>query len=96
MSLCVLHLILYISFLLQDLPVPFPIPSFRSQTETKLASKLLTEVDRKYMVQTLTTVLMTYISRPSLKDCQDVAKALLLKFPFISSEDDGDTLVMYD
>ena len=35
--------------------------------------------DRKYMVQTLATVLMTYVQRPSLQRCGSVAKEHLQK-----------------
>jgi len=36
----------------------------------------LTDTEWKSIVHTLATVLMTYVQRPSLKDCGVVAKAL--------------------
>lgn len=75
---------------MQDLlSVPFTIPKFRASTEANLASKLLTDTDRKYVVQTLATVLMTKIQRPSMKDCQVVAQSLTAAHPFLK-DDEGD------
>ena len=37
----------------------FPIPSFRSSTENNLLKCTFTDADRKYIVQTLSTMLMT-------------------------------------
>ena len=37
---------------------------------------LLTDTDRRYVVQTLVTVLMTYVQKPSLQQCDVVAKSL--------------------
>lgn len=69
------------------LPNPFPIPTFRGSTEENLSKELpVTDEDRKYMVQTLATVLMTYVSRPSLSNCLVVLRALLKKFPFLNEE----------
>ena len=58
-------------------------------TEENLANKLLTDTDRKYVVQTLATVLMTQIQRPSMKDCQVVAQSLIAAHPFLK-DDEGD------
>lgn len=69
------------------LPNPYPIPSFRGETETNLANDILTDSDRKYMVKTLATMLMTYIQRPSLSNCLVVSKALHKKFTFLGDED---------
>ena len=66
------------------IPKPFPIPTFRSTTEKNFHNKLLTDCDRKYVVQTLATVLMTHVQRPSLSDCDIVAKALVHKFSFLN------------
>ena len=68
------------------LPSPFPVPSFRSVTETNLADDVLTDSDRKYMVQTLATMLMSYVKRPSLSDCLVISKALHRKFNFLGDE----------
>lgn len=68
------------------LPSPFPVPSFRSVTEANLANDILTDSDRKYIVQTLATMLMTYVQRPSLSDCLVVSKALHGKFKFLGDE----------
>ncbi|XP_065893460.1 uncharacterized protein [Dysidea avara] len=71
----------------QDVPSPFPIPAFRHSTEAHLKKGGILETDRKYMVQTLATLLMTYKSRPSLKDCQIVSKSLHQKFKNLGDED---------
>ena len=71
------------------LSVPFTIPKFRASTEANLTNKLLTDTDRKYVVQTLATVLMTQIQRPSMKDCQVVAQSLIAAHPFLK-DDEGD------
>ena len=71
--------------------MPFPVPDFCTQTE---AGKILTESDRKYIVQTLATLLTTYVPRPSIQNCKKVARAFLDKHTFISSKDDADTLVI--
>ena len=49
----------------------------------------MTDTDRRYMVQTLATVLMTHIQRPSLADCEVVALRLVEKFNFLN-DDEGD------
>ena len=59
---------------------------FRKTTEYNLLKKQLYDGDRKYMVQTLATVLMTYKQRPSLTDCTAVAKSLIKKFTFLSDQ----------
>jgi len=69
------------------LPNPFPIPTFRHSTEMHLQKKGgIQDSDRKYIVQTLATILMTYRSRPSLKDCQLVSKSLHKKFKGLGDE----------
>ena len=56
---------------MQDpISVHFTIHQFRISTETNLANKMLTDTDRKYVVQTLATVLMIELQRASIKDCQ--------------------------
>jgi len=49
------------------LPDPFPVPTFKEDTEESLQHKKLTDNDRKYMVRVLATVLQTHIQRPSMK-----------------------------
>lgn len=71
------------------MPDPFPIPQFRFECEKNLAKKVLIESDRKYMVQTLSTVLMTYEQQPSLSDCGKVAKSLMAKYQFLDDDDGG-------
>lgn len=78
------------------LPKPFPIPKFRSDTEDNFGEKKLTGTDRKYVVQTLATMLMTYVQKPSLDHCGKVAKALVDKYRFIKDgEGDGEVHVIY-
>ena len=52
-------------------------------TETNLSKKILTDPDRKYIVQILATMLMTYVQKPSIQDCLDVSCALLAKHKFL-------------
>lgn len=66
-----------------DVPSPFPIPTFRQSTMKSLEKGLLTTPDRRYIVQTIATVLMTYVQRPSLDCCNDVAKSVIDKYPFL-------------
>lgn len=73
----------------ESLPRPFPIPKFRPNTEANMQKKVLTDTDRKYMVQTLATMLMTYIQRPSMHQCGVVAKALVDMYGFLK-DDHGD------
>ena len=69
-----------IIFTMQDVPNPFPIPIFRHVTEVNLEKGIIPDSDRKYMVQTLATLLMTHKSRPSLRDCKVVSQSLHNKF----------------
>ena len=39
------------------------------------------------MVQTLVTVMMTHIQRPTLSECGVVAKSLIEKYKFLSDEE---------
>ena len=71
-------------------PDKFPIPQFRAATEKCLREKVLTDKDRKYVVQTMATMLMTYVSRPSMKDCNVVALSLVKKFPFLRDDEGED------
>jgi hypothetical protein len=74
----------YIFFTIQnDVPSPFPIPTFRQSTTKNLEKDVLTDPDRRYMVQTIATVLMTYVQRPSLDSCNAVAKSVIDKYPFL-------------
>lgn len=54
-----------------------------------LKNQMLLDVDRKYCVQTLATVLLQYVSKASLKNCGVVAKAMINKYPFLK-DDTGD------
>ena len=73
---------------MDSLPRPFPIPKFRPNTD-KIYTK--TDSDRKYMVQTLATMLMTHVQRPSMQQCGIVAKALVGMYSFLKDDhgDDG-------
>ena len=72
-----------------SLPTPFPTPRFRACTEENFSNKVLTDSDRKYVVRTLATVLMTYVSKPSLKQCRVVAKRVIEEHEFLK-DDEGD------
>ena len=65
-----------------DVPSPFPIPTFR-QSMKNLEKGLLITPDRRYIVQTIATVLMIYVQWPSLDCCNDVAKSVIDKYPFL-------------
>ena len=58
-----------------------------------LKKEILRNDDRKYMVQTLATMMMSYVANPSTQDCLLVAKSLLAKFPFLKQ--DGSEVLIY-
>ena len=58
-------------------------PIFKEEVEKSLAMKKLNDSNRKYMCRVLSTVLQTYVQKPSMKHCEIVAKALVRKFPFL-------------
>lgn len=60
-------------------------PMFRPETESNLAEEVLVDADKKYIVQTLATILMTHVQRPALA----VAKKLITKFPFLKDNKGG-------
>ena len=70
-----------------SVPQPFPIPKFRPNTEENLQNKILKDTDRKYIVQSLATQLMTHVQQPSLREC---AKALVGKCEFLKDDEGGD------
>lgn len=72
------------------MPSPFPIPVFRKSAQAALDGGVLKEADRKYVVQTLATILMTHVQRPSLSQCGFVAKALIDKYPPLNEGGDGE------
>ena len=77
------------------LPKPFPIPRFRQSTESNFQNEILTDTDRKYVVQTLSTILMTYTQKVSMFHCTTVAKALIAKYDFLKdTEGDGEVYVV--
>ena len=60
---------------------------FQVETEARLKKRSITEQDRRYMVQTLATVMMTDVQKPSLlNDCQVVSMAVHKKFKFLGGE----------
>lgn len=61
--------------------------SFRASTEKNLAKRILLDTDRKYMVQTITTVLNTYVQNPGLNCCLGVAKSVIAKYSFLKDND---------
>ena len=76
---------------MDTLPKPFLIPKFRPNTEANLNSEILTDSDRMYIVQTLATMLMTHVQRPSLSQCGIVGKALVEKYKYLKDgEGDGE------
>lgn len=76
------------------MPDPFPIPMFRKSTECNLKKHVLTDADRIYMVQTLSTVLMTHVVRPTMSDCLHVSKALHRKFRFLGNDGSSEVTIL--
>ena len=64
-------------------PDPFPIPTFRKHTQTRLVAQQLTPDDRKYMVSVLGTMPLTYIEKAFKRQCLSVAQSLVRKYPFL-------------
>ena len=64
-------------------PDPFPVPMLKEDVEKSLSQKKLCADDRKYIVRVLATVLLTHVQKPSMRQCEVVAKALVRKFPFL-------------
>ena len=48
-----------------------------------MKDKKLGDDDQKYIVRVLTTVLCTYVRRPSMRDCEIVAKSLGQSISFL-------------
>ena len=48
-----------------------------------------TERDRRYIVRTLSTMLLATKPKPSLQDCCVPAQALVQKYPFLADASDG-------
>jgi len=65
----------------------FVVPMFRATTEKSLNEQhSISDKERKYVVRTVATVLMSFNSQPRLSDCAVAGKALIAKYPFL-----GDT-----
>ena len=75
------------------MPDPFSIPTFRKTTEDNLKKHVLTDTDRKYMVQTLSTVLMTHVARTTMSDCLHVSKALHRRFGFLGNDGSSEVTI---
>ena len=67
----------------QKTPNPFPIPVFRVDTQTNLKDKKLGDDDRKYIICVLAIMLCTYVQRPSMRDCEVVAKSLVARYSIL-------------
>ena len=65
----------------------FHVPVFRSATEKNLKESISTDQDRKYIVRTLATILMSHVPSPKMGDCAIAAKALVAKYPFLGDTD---------
>ena len=68
------------------LPDPFPTSKFRPETTENFSNKILLDRDRKYVVQTLATMLMTFVSKPSLTQCGKVAETLVSRYDFLRDD----------
>ena len=49
-----------------------------------LRDKSITDQDRKYIVRTLATVVMSFTPHPTMDECGVAAKALVAKYPFLA------------
>ena len=57
---------------------------------------MLTDSDRKYIVQTLATMLMAHVQHPSLTQCGTVARALVEKYEYLKDgKEDGEVNIMH-
>ena len=63
-------------------PDPFPVPMLKEDVEKSQVRKNCAG-DRKYIVHVLATILLTHVQKPSMRQCEVVAKALVRKFPFL-------------
>lgn len=65
----------------------FHVPIFRAATEKSLKESIISDQDRKYIVRTLATILMSHVPSPKMSDCAIAAKALVAKYPFLGDTD---------
>lgn len=77
------------------IPDPFPIPIFKEETQNNLERGCYTNEDRLYMVRTLSTMLCTYVQKPTIKDCEIPSQAIADKYPFTMSMVINFMLCMY-
>ena len=61
-------------------------PRFCHQTKENLKNKGLHDTDRKHGIQTMATLLMRHVEKPSLKQCGTVAKEIM-KYPFLKDDE---------
>lgn len=59
-------------------------PIFRQETRKNLNVEILTERDRRYIVRTLATMLVSSVPSPTLNDCAVPAKAFIQAYPFLA------------
>ena len=64
----------------------FHVPVFRAATEKNLKESIVSDQDRKYIVRTLATILMSHVPSPKLSDCAIAAKPLVAKYPFLADK----------
>ena len=64
------------------IPDPFPIPIFKEETQNNLKKGCCTNEDCPYMVRTLSTILCTYVQKPTIKDCKIPSQAIADKYTF--------------
>ena len=73
------------NFIIQPVTMDtFLVPKFRAATEKNLREKILTDQDRRYIVRTLATILISHVSSPKMSDCAVAGKALVAKYPFLA------------
>ena len=75
---------------MQSVSRDFQLPIFRPETQKNLQAERLTERDRRYIVRTLSTMLLSTNPHPSMSDCSVPAKAIVKEYTFLAdASEDG-------
>ena len=59
-------------------------PIFRPETNKKLEAEPLPERDRRYIVQTISTVLLASLPCPIIHDCSVPTKTIVKNYPCVN------------
>ncbi len=78
------------------LPDPFPLPkNYRSDVASGLESRALNMEGKKNFFSAIAASMFTYKNYPTRYDYQNVATAIVNKYPFLKVEDGGSSIVSY-